>query len=231
MQALPGVGREGVDAGRLGAGFWYILRQMKPTDYSPDQKPMPAPVLSEKTDEELMALTGGRADAIKKAACAELLKRHGPWVFNLARKMTGAGPASEDIVQEVFIRVWRAAPDWTPKAKFTTWLYRVAVNLCLDEKRKRTFISIDSVEEPQGEHGGREMERRQVAGIVRLRIAELPKRQRAALVLFHYLGHSVAEISELMDATDGAVESLLARARNTLKGKLEGVAGDLTGGE
>lgn len=190
---------------------------------------MRAPQRVEDTDEQLMT----RAAKGDRQAFHGLVERHGPWVLNLALKTTGSRGAAEDVTQETFFRVWRAAPKWQLRAKFTTWLYRITVNLCLDEKRRRTFVALDGIEEPAddraGSDGGRTLRDRQRAGFVRLEILRLPERQRMALVLFHYQGHSVAEIMAIMEASEGAIESLLTRARATLKAQLADLAADLIG--
>lgn len=183
--------------------------------------------ITEESDEALVA-RAGKGD---RTAFRTLVDRHGPWVHGLAAKTMGSRAAAEDITQETFLRVWRSAEGWQPKAKFTTWLYRVAVNLCLDQKRKRSFVALDGDQNAAADEeaidGEQHLHRRHVAQVVRLRIARLPERQRVALILFHYQGHTMAEVAEIMESTEGAVESLLFRARSTLKEKLEGLEGEL----
>ena len=94
------------------------------------------------SDEELMARIAG-SDA---QAFEILVRRHQRRILNLIYRSIGDRIQAEDVAQEVFLRVWRAAEDYKPKAKFTTWVYRIAVNLCLDAlkatHRKQSFVHL-----------------------------------------------------------------------------------------
>ena len=178
-------------------------------------------------DSELMRRTGA-GDAV---AFRTLVERHGARSLAMAERTTGNRADAEEIVQDAFLRVWRAAPDWQPRAKFSTWLYRVVMNLCIDRRRRPPPAPLEMVAEavdpaPDGE---RTAARRQLAGRVRSALAELPDRQRAALVLCHYEGFTMAEAADVLDASEGAIESLLFRARSTLRTALDGLARDYLG--
>ncbi|MEL6245309.1 MAG: sigma-70 family RNA polymerase sigma factor, partial [Pseudomonadota bacterium] len=88
-----------------------------------------------------MALTEAqeiaRAAAGDKRAQSALVNRHMPRVYALAKRMVSDAQEAEDVTQETFIRAWKAMPDWEPRARFSTWLHRVALNLCYDRLRKR----------------------------------------------------------------------------------------------
>lgn len=78
-----------------------------------------------------------RAAAGDAAAIRALVNRYSPGVLSLATRMLGDTAEAEDVTQEAFIRAWKALPSWEPRAKFSTWLHRVALNLCYDRLRKR----------------------------------------------------------------------------------------------
>ena len=139
-------------------------------------------------------------------------------------KMLGERSAAEDAAQETFLRLWKHAGRWRSKgAKFETWLYRVAMNICLDRLRKRGREAPEEAAPEQVDQALRADaalmadERR---AKVEEAIAELPKRQRMAITLCHYQELSNIEAAEIMEASVEAVESLLARARRSLRDKL-----------
>lgn len=180
-------------------------------------------IMAERTDEELMAGIG-RGD---HGAFRELIGRRLQGALALAQRMIGERAAAEDIAQEAFLRVWRHAAKWkTPdqggRARFGTWFYRVVVNLCIDRKRRPRPVPLDAVAEPAdpADDAATVVQRGQVARQVAAAVAELPERQRAALVLCAYEGHTAARAAEILSSTERAVESLLVRARRNLRKSL-----------
>src|SRR6187549_2325543 len=87
----------------------------------------------ESIDHALMAAVGKRDER----AFAALVERHLGWALGFAERMLGERPEAEDLVQTAFLRVWEGAARWEPEAKFSTWLYRVLHNLCMDQFRAR----------------------------------------------------------------------------------------------
>ena len=170
-------------------------------------------------DSELMArLAGGDMSAL-----GELARRHQTSVLELAFRTLGAWDLAEDVAQETFLRVYRAAKRYKPTAKFTTWLYRIVINLCLDEKRKRAKAGVrlePDVHEKPSVSNHNPTEKEEMAALVRAAVQALPERQRLALILHRYEGLNHAEISESTGWTQSAVESLLVRAYANLRGKL-----------
>jgi RNA polymerase sigma-70 factor (ECF subfamily) len=160
------------------------------------------------------------------AAFARLVALHMPRIVSVAWRMTGSRSDADDVAQEAFARVWVNAPKWRPTAQggasLGTWLYRVVMNLCIDRKRRVRPESIDNVPEPEDERpdAACRIAERQMAERVREAIAALPERQRAVLVLCHYEGMSNIAAAASMAVSVGAVESLLIRARRTLKDRL-----------
>jgi len=171
------------------------------------------------TDGELMARLA-RGDM---SALGELAHRHQGRVLVLAFRTLGSWDIAEDVAQETFLRVYRAAKRYKPTAKFTTWLYRIVVNLCLDEQRKRAKAGASLEPElyeklPVSDRNITEKE--EMATLVKAAVQALPERQRMAVILHRYDGLNHAEISEATGWTQSAVESLLVRAYANLRGKL-----------
>lgn len=153
-----------------------------------------------------------------QAAARALTFRHAPRILALARRMLGDRAEAEDVAQETLLRMWRVAPDWRDEARLSTWLYRVASNLCVDRLRRRRDQGLDGVDElPDGAPAPLAgLETRDRARALEGALAELPERQRLAVVLRHMEERSNIEIAEILGLSVEAVESLLARARRTL---------------
>lgn len=158
-----------------------------------------------------------------RLAYASLVRRHLPRLLAVARRMLGSDLHAEDAAQEALIKVWTHAASYDPaKARFTTWLTRVGMNICLDRLRKRGEEpwpeDFDVAVASRQEH---DLMRGQVSAKVGAALQALPDRQRQALILCHYEELSMAEAAEIMETTAEAIESLLARARRALKRQLE----------
>lgn len=173
--------------------------------------------------EEEQALLAALA-AQDAGAFRALLDRHLSSVLATARRMLGDAAEAEDVAQETMLRLWRSGGEVEIlPGGLRPWLRRIAVNLSVDRLRKRGRIS-DTEEVPEGVEAPVQLEileQREVAGRVSAAISALPERQRQALTLFHYEGLSQIEIASAMGISDEAVESLLARARRTLRQGLE----------
>ena len=173
----------------------------------------------ERTDTELMT----RLAAGDMAALGDLVRRHQDKVLSLSYRLLRDWHRAEDVAQETFLRVYSAAKHYKPKAKFTTWLYRIVVNLCFDEQRKRAKTAAPleyAASEVLAESDCDAAERKEVVGLVKTAVNELPERQRLAVILHRYDGLSHAEIGEVTGWTKSAVESLLVRAYANLREKL-----------
>ncbi len=147
--------------------------------------------------------------------------------------------AAEDLAQETFMRIYRARNGYEPTAKFSTWLFRIANNLASNTRRskgrkKETPLNIrDSgplgprpeeklIAEKSGMMPTRQLARSEIQAVVQEALAELNERQRVAVLLHKFEGMSYADIGETMELTTAAVKSLLSRARENLRVKLEG---------
>jgi RNA polymerase sigma-70 factor, ECF subfamily len=180
-------------------------------------------------DEELV----GRIGSGDRLAAAELVRRHLPKMVGLARRMLGDQAEAEDVAQEVFLRVWRHAANWRPgQAKFETWMHRVAMNLCLDRLRRQGRNAGEvSHEAPDPKASAtRSLDEKQRRQRVSDALLGLPERQRAAVVLCYYQERTNIEAAELLGVSVEAVESLLARARRSLKTALSAERADLLDG-
>jgi len=144
-------------------------------------------------------------------------------ILAVARRMLGDDMEAEDVAQDVFLRLWRQADKWDGgRAKVSTWLYRVTVNSCIDRLRARREDTVKEL--PELAHQATQVQAMEEEDLQRYMdeaLQALPERQRTALVLFHYEDLSMSAVSEIMDASVEAVESLLGRGRRALKKDLE----------
>ena len=173
------------------------------------------------------------AELMQKIACGDnrafkkLVQRHLLRSVRMAGRITGSSAEAEDAVQEAFIRVWKHAAYWeSPEAagaQFSTWFYRIVLNLCIDHKRKRTFTTLEEIPEPDDGRDNAEtgLQRYELSNTVREAVDALPDRQRAAFVLCFYEEHSNKEAAAILGVSVKALESLLVRARKTLHDKLQ----------
>ncbi|MGV6801309.1 MAG: RNA polymerase sigma factor [bacterium] len=181
-----------------------------------------------------MAVFDPDAEDIKRvakgdpSAAARLVRAHGDRLLAVAWRMLGSQAAAEEIVQETFLRMWRHAASWQPgKAKFSTWLHRVTVNLCYDYLRKASvkyeLTAGDDLPEQQSAAPDAEQQMVEDSEVNALRqaIDRLPERQKMALILCLYQECSNAQAAEIMEVSVEAIESLLARARKALKADLQ----------
>jgi RNA polymerase sigma-70 factor, ECF subfamily len=178
-------------------------------------------------DVRLMRLVaGGDTSAFEK-----VIERHQTLVAGTAARMLGSNSDVEDIAQQVFIRVWKSARRYVPRAKFTTWLLKITRNLVFNELRRakrRAQVSL------QPEPGAEEIPLKDEANpapdtslledelqrAIEEAIMELPESQRMALVLRRYEQLSYEEIAEVLDLSVPAVKSVLFRARTELRARL-----------
>ncbi len=163
-----------------------------------------------------------------RAAAYALTQRMTPRVLGYATRMLADRAEAEDVAQEAMLRLWRMAPGWrSGEAQVSTWLYRVAANLCTDRLRlrqRRRATPLDDAPEVADDAAGA------VAGLIEAdrmaaleaALAELPERQRQAVILRHLEGLSNPEIAAVMDIGVEAVESLTARGKRALAALLAG---------
>ncbi|NVO54678.1 RNA polymerase sigma factor [Rhodobacteraceae bacterium B1Z28] len=154
------------------------------------------------------------------AGAARLLTdRLGPRSLSVALRMLGNRAEAEDVTQDAMMRLWQMAPDWVPgNAKVSTWLYRVTLNLCVDIRRKKRPDRLSDVPEPEDGKASvvDRMQDEARKDALQSALAELPERQRQAVVLRHIEELPNPEIAGVMGISVEAVESLTARGKRAL---------------
>lgn len=180
-------------------------------------------------------------------AFSVLVRKHRTPVFNFILRFTGHRARAEDVLQETWLKVVRSAPDYETKAKFTTWLYTIARNLCVDSARKESYRQTASLDSPRGAAGeddGRPLSEvlrdegaspdrgaynARVRPLIERALAALPEEQREVFVLREYNGMPFKDISEVTGVSENTVKSRMRYALEGLRRRLNelGVDGDL----
>lgn len=174
-------------------------------------------------DTTLMVMFANGQPAAARALTARLLPR----VLGHAARVLGNRSDAEDVAQEAMLRLWKAAANWTTDggARPSTWLYRVTANLCVDRLRRGgRAVGLDTIAEPEDNTPSVEAQMIQSDRMTALdhALAQLPERQRQAVVLRHIEGLANPEIADVLEISVDAVESLTARARRNLAKILDG---------
>ena len=175
----------------------------------------------EKEDHELLALVQDGSHP----AFAELVRRHTERYYRLAFRYLQNRAAAEDIVQDAFLKLWEDPHKWQPdkNTKFTTWFYRVVVNLCLDWQKKKQPVELNEdmplIDDREGADEAMQRKQQQIA--LEGAIAALPERQRTAINLCYDEGLSNQEAAEVMAINLKALQSLVMRAKTSLKERLK----------
>jgi RNA polymerase sigma-70 factor (ECF subfamily) len=199
-------------------------------DLAPDREPLPPQIVS-LSDEDLMA----RVAEDDERSFTELVRRFQGRVTNLISRVLNDRNGSDDLAQEVFVRVFVHRRNYRRGSKFSTWLFTIAANLAKNEIRRRvrrrnwfsldalTEILHDSMSQLADPTEGREstLAREQLQGEVGRAIATVPEKYRLALVLRDIEGLSYEEIAEVLGVPGGTVRSRINRARSMLKRKLQ----------
>jgi len=189
-------------------------------------------VVALEPDAQLMLRVGEGDDT----SFAVLLERHRGSVVHFMYRMVQNQAVSEELAQEVFLRVYRSRSTYEPTAKFTTWLFRIATHVALnsirDGKKEKGHESLD-VETADGmerqvadrqptveQEMVHEVKRREV----RQAIEALPAKQRAAVLMHKYEGLDYAQIAAVLSCSESAIKSLLFRAYESLRGRLAHMA-------
>lgn len=173
----------------------------------------------------------GLVSAGETGAFEKLVERHQRLVVGTVARMLGNNSDVEDIAQQVFVRVWKSARRYVPRAKFTTWLLKITRNLVFNELRRRSRHAQSSVRVESEDEAPPIRDERAVAPdasllekelqrAIETAIAQLPETQRMALVLRRYDELSYEQIADVLDQSVPAVKSLLFRARTELRGHL-----------
>ena len=185
----------------------------------------------EKTDEELLAeFQQGDAGAFER-----LLRRHRSPLYTFFVRMLGDRARAEDLAQETFLRIVRGSAAWEHRARFQTWLYTIARNLCVDAARRERFRRAESLDAQDGEEGAplveavassgagpdREAESARLRPVLQRALLALPAEQREVFMLREQAGLPFKEIADLVGANENTVKS---RMRYALEGLRKALA-------
>jgi RNA polymerase sigma-70 factor, ECF subfamily len=203
-------------------GPWPIVAWLMLASYAAEaqRRPVTSPrAYGIAADAQLLAWSAGG----DRRAFDEIVTRHGRFALRVALRLIPDPALAEEMVQEAMVRAWTRAGDFDPnRARVTTWLYRIVVNLCIDEHRRVRPgpwpEDYDPVDPASGAQERLEADERRAALAVALR--DLPVRQRAAMTLVYDEGLSGAEAARVLGLSAKAVERLLARARAYLRERL-----------
>lgn len=190
---------------------------------------MPPPTVSELkslSDDGLLELIA----ADNEVAFQILVERHVDRGYAVAYRILRNGPDAEDVVQDAFLQVWTRREVWqSGRAKFSTWLFRVVSNRCIDLLRKPKAETVAELPElaDSSSNQSKDLERHEATELLERAMTGLPDQQRIALVFSYNENMSNGEIAEIMETTVSAVESLLKRGRQKLRALLKSQGADI----
>ena len=178
------------------------------------------------TEQELIA----RAKAGDDEAFAQLMRANETRIYNLTLRMTGNPEDAMDLAQEAFLNAWRGLKFFKGDSAFSTWVYRLASNACIDflrrkKRRQDVSLSMPTDEEDDSQPDipderflpERELERKELRQAVAAGLSQLSDEHRQVLVMREINGLSYQEIADVLDLVAGTVKSRIARARNSLR--------------
>lgn len=192
-----------------------IVPVMPSVPLAPDSAPVAGEIVFDEDSELLDKLATG-----DEAAFRMLVERHIDRAYAIALRIVGNAADAEDVVQDSMLKIWSHRGRWQHgRAKFSTWLYRVISNRCIDLRRKPRNENVETVPEvADGQPGAVEIiERNELNGMLELAMQRLPEQQRIAVIFSYHENMSNGEIAQVMDTTVAAVESLLKRGRQQLR--------------
>ncbi len=193
----------------------------------------PSVPLSDQADEELMlAYAAGNVDAFEI-----IVKRHERPLFNFILRSVGRRDIAEELLQETFVRIIKSASKYQTTAKFTTWAYTIARNICIDRARKfkkRKELSLDrsvgnddggatfldNVVDERASSGGTELEKKVFLERLQAALQDLPEEQRDVFVMREFSGLKFREIAEVLEIPVPTVKSRMRYALEALRGHL-----------
>ncbi|MBN2244096.1 MAG: RNA polymerase sigma factor [Acidobacteria bacterium] len=173
-----------------------------------------------------------------------LFARHTRNIVNFSYRFVRNREMAEELAQEIFIKVYENAAGYRVQARFTSWLYRIATNVCLNEIRKPRFRAPHrSLDAPPRDGGGENeertleigtaagpdaiLERKDLARIIKQALGQIPEKQRVAFILNKYQELSYSEVAAVLDCSEKAVKSLIHRAKEALAERLAPLTSEL----
>jgi RNA polymerase sigma-70 factor, ECF subfamily len=186
---------------------------------------VPAPVVELDADREIVA----RCRSGDREAFAKLVLKYQSRVLTLATRILDNRSEAEDIAQDIFVKVFQSLHDFRGTSRFSTWLYRITVNHCLNHLRRRTrqlqtLVVTDAeewIQESAASNPHKTLEQKERWALVQAKLQLLSPEHRTIILLRDFEGLSYEEIAEVLQLEDGTVKSRLHRARMELKALLE----------
>lgn len=169
----------------------------------------------------MLAFQGGDEEAF-----VTLYRRYRDRIINFSRRLTGSQAAGEEVAQEAFLRLYAAQSRYRPDSRFSTYIYRIAKNLCINLHNRRERQLVDSGVDTDrqaslAEGADLTLERSQLRRLIDSALAALPVKQAVAFVLCQHQGMSLKEAALVLELSEGATKSLVFRARQSLIERLQ----------
>ncbi|WP_319483319.1 RNA polymerase sigma factor [uncultured Cohaesibacter sp.] len=178
------------------------------------------------SDDELLGLIAlGQEEAFQA-----LVERHIDRGYAVAYRILQDGPEAEDVLQDAFLQVWTRRGSWKAgRAKFSTWLFKVVTNRCIDLLRKNRTSAMEELPDVKDDSSNQSavLEMQEAIDLLEDAVAKLPDQQRIAIVFSYNESMSNSEIAEIMETSVSAVESLLKRGRQKLRDSLKSHSADI----
>ncbi len=152
-----------------------------------------------------------------RSAFEELYRLYQKPLVNYLYRLCWNRALAEDLLQEAFLRVWKAAPNYAPTAKVSTYIFRIAHNLFINEASRRREKALEGVDQELRSEPASDLARREVVSAVKKAIEALPDGEREVLLLSEYQGFKYAEIAEILGIPVGTVKSRMFSAVQRLK--------------
>jgi len=164
-----------------------------------------------------------RVKAGDRAAFEELFRLYEKPLTNYLFRLCSNRARAEDLLQDAFLRLWKAAPSYEPSAKVSTYIFRIAHNLFLNDAARRREKALESIDAETRSDPASDLNRREVQSAVQKAVEALPDGEREVLLLSEYNGFKYAEISEILGIPVGTVKSRMFSAVQRLKEALKGL--------
>jgi RNA polymerase sigma-70 factor (ECF subfamily) len=167
-----------------------------------------------------------------ETAFRTIVEKHQDYIFRLAFRYLTNHQDAEEITQDVFIKLYQSRASYKPRAKLSTYLYRITINLSLNrirDRKRKNWISLETLKSKQNEkimltddqNPEKRIEQKEKQQFIKRAIGSLPNNQQTALILKRFEDLSYQEIAEVMETSVSAVEALLHRAKQNLQKKLK----------
>jgi RNA polymerase sigma-70 factor (ECF subfamily) len=182
---------------------------------------------NQKMNEEIVRELVGRFKHGDEKAYNELANLFKQRIFNLVLKMVRNREDAMDLAQEAFVKAYHSLKDFREEASFSTWLYRIAVNLCLNFTQRdkfRSFILLEEVSQPvlSSESPLKDLEQKELNQAIDQAVLNLPSKQRAVFILRHYQELPHSEIAKILDKSEGTIKANYFQAVKKLRKSLAG---------